>query len=284
MDDRWERLSVREGWIDGDILHEGIPAHLLDALRSWVSGQFPSGNAGLAQSQLTDIEVSCHVYLGSKTGKGKFNRLMDKAETEPREFLTVLDYLVSIRDTGSSHIWALDDTLYRGGSLWRVATAGDTPHLERRVGETMMSLGEQAMSPPTRAAKLLRSAWINAYGLNPQPSKAFFDAVKAVESVAKPVISPDDKGAHLGRMSNYVRDHEHEFTVLLEPVQGSAVAYFNEMLKLLWRSEFDRHGQDDEDVPIEVSREQAEAGVGLATVLVQWFNDGVFRRVTPAPS
>jgi hypothetical protein len=49
------------------------------------------------------------------------------------------------------------------------------------------------------------------------------------------------------------------------------------MLAQLWTSQLDRHGTDDESVPLTVSMEQAEAAVHLATTLVHWFRRGSVR-------
>ena len=42
-------------------------------------------------------------------------------------------------------------------------------------------------------------------------------------------------------------------------------------MRLLWKGEFDRHGTDDANVPLNVGQEQAEAAAHLALFLVEWF-------------
>ena len=48
------------------------------------------------------------------------------------------------------------------------------------------------------------------------------------------------------------------------------------MMRLLWKSEFDRHGTDDETVPLNVSIEEAQDAVALATILVHLAQQGGF--------
>lgn len=48
------------------------------------------------------------------------------------------------------------------------------------------------------------------------------------------------------------------------------------MLRLLWKSEFDRHGTDDETVPLNVSIEEAQDAVALAMILVHLAQQGGF--------
>jgi hypothetical protein len=51
------------------------------------------------------------------------------------------------------------------------------------------------------------------------------------------------------------------------------------MMDLLWYGQIDRHGTDDETVPVNVTQKQAEAAVHAAVTLVEWFISGAFRRV-----
>ena len=46
------------------------------------------------------------------------------------------------------------------------------------------------------------------------------------------------------------------------------------MMQLLWKSQLDRHGTDDDQVPITVSQEESEAALHLAANLVHIFTSG----------
>jgi hypothetical protein len=50
------------------------------------------------------------------------------------------------------------------------------------------------------------------------------------------------------------------------------------MMRVLWKSQLDRHGTDNEAVPIEVSKDEAETALHLAITLVHWFTSGAVTR------
>ena len=62
--------------------------------------------------------------------------------------------------------------------------------LEKRVDSTVEEAARREMEKQGNAAMHLQSAWHHAYRRNPDPSKAFSEAVKAVEAAARPVVSP----------------------------------------------------------------------------------------------
>jgi hypothetical protein len=49
------------------------------------------------------------------------------------------------------------------------------------------------------------------------------------------------------------------------------------MCKLIWKSQFDRHGTDDESVPLNASPQEADAALHLAITLVRYFAGGLFK-------
>jgi hypothetical protein len=104
----------------------------------------------------------------------------------------------------------LEGVLTQGGSAWCVATACDG--LERRVDETSRdavntAMGSAVTAKLTSAAEHLRSAWRSAYGRNPNPLTSYMEAVMAVESAARFVISPKNDRATLGTM---IRDLDNK--------------------------------------------------------------------------
>lgn len=50
------------------------------------------------------------------------------------------------------------------------------------------------------------------------------------------------------------------------------------MMRLQWKGQYDRHGSDDEETPLHVGQDEAEAAVHLAITLVQWFRSGAVAR------
>jgi len=87
------------------------------------------------------------------------------------------------------------------------------------------------------------------------------------------VITPNDSLATWGKMIKALRDKPQKWVAELGSI--SVVA---DMMGELWTSQLDRHGTDDESVPLSVSSAQAEAAVHLATTLVHWFKGGMVDR------
>ena len=179
--------------------------------------------------------------------------------------------------------------LHQAGSAWTVEAVDPTNddlgfHLIRRVDETAQAAASEAMKQG-KAGLHLRRAWAEIYGTNPDPGKAFSEAIKAVEVAVGPVVTPNDKNATLGRMIGELKGSPGRFRVVLSGAGESragvpkgdldALAIARLMAQLLWTSQHDRHGNFDLSHPISVSQEEAQAAVQLAVVLVQWFVTGV---------
>ena len=85
-------------------------------------------------------------------------------------------------------------------------------------------------------------------------------------------------------MISRLRDQSGQFATRLNPKPPppakslDSVAVVCQMMELLWKSEWDRHGVDD-DIPLSVSQQEAEDALALAVTLVRWFDTGaVYRR------
>ena len=113
-------------------------------------------------------------------------------------------------------------------------------------------------------------------GRNPDPSRAYNEAIRAVEVVAAPVVIPDDPKATLGKIIKAMEDKPSKWTVDLVEATPEQVTG---MAAMIWQAQFDRHGTDDEDVPLNVSQEQADAAVHVAIALVRLFAGGHITRV-----
>ncbi|MGH8984178.1 MAG: hypothetical protein ACRDY6_09945 [Acidimicrobiia bacterium] len=179
-----------------------------------------------------------------------------------------------------SRLTGLERILAEGGSAWRLAVYSSPPRggLERRVDEAVTTAARETMSASGRAGQYLAQAWNEAYGRDPSPGEAYRHAVRAVEVAAIPVVIPNDGSATLGKVITAMRDAPQKWSATLSPSDGSdPVEVVRGMCELLWRSQWDRHGVPDASVPFDVSSEEAEAAVHLATTLVQWFTGGTVK-------
>jgi hypothetical protein len=198
--------------------------------------------------------------------------------------LDVLDYtLYHLTPLGDGYTHpaqraaALSGLLLLGGSAWTVSEVGegddgDYRLTRRAVGPVPDAIA--ALTPATRAHAHLVAAWNRSTGRNPDPSGAYREAVRAVEAAAKPIVLPDNDRATLGTMIAALRDKPEKW----ETTVGEVEDVWRQM-EVLWTHQLDRHGTDDESVPLEVTQEQAEVAVHVALLLAHMFARGDIRSV-----
>lgn len=178
---------------------------------------------------------------------------------------------------------ALQKALVEGGSVWGVMWPFPEPaYLARRVTAVSQEQVAAIARGHGRPGEYLLKAWRKLYGRHPDPSSGYKDAVRAVEAATKPVVTPAHKNATLGTIIPALEQGWKKFEVRLggaQHDQKDRVLAVANMMRLMWTGEFDRHGTDDESVPLDVSQEHAEAAVHLALFLVEWFQGGAVRRV-----
>jgi hypothetical protein len=215
--------------------------------------------------------------------------------TDPTESLSdedLLDWIDAIlhinldgRPTSIFRRRAIEiETLLREGhSIWKVSD--DKTSLERRQDATVTKSAHQATESarstgrPASAARL-EGAWTATYGLHPEPSKAFGQAILAVEAVAVPAIVPNHVNATLGHVLGQLKNQGHLYELAIVDKSGalSSVDAVTALISLLWEGHTDRHEGNRPALPI--TQEAAEMAVHAAAVLVQWFSSGAIRRKT----
>jgi hypothetical protein len=198
-------------------------------------------------------------------------------------FLDVVEFVLSKRGGDNSYdrerIDELERMLWEGGSAWRVSTRGAVPHLEARVDATVTAAAERVMTDAGRAGEYLQQAWSKIYGRHPDPGAGYGQSVNAVEAAARPVVSPNDAVATLGKMIGQMRQNPQAWTIEVPaPPAFDRAQVLLGMLDLLWKGHADRHARLGPDEPISVSQSEAEAALHLAVTLVHWFNSGAVRR------
>lgn len=178
-------------------------------------------------------------------------------------------------------IAVLQDMLTLGGSAYRV---NDTrTGLELRVNTTAQravagALAASRTPSSGSAADHLATAWKCAYGRDPDSSKAYGEAIKAVESAAQALIEPNNAKATLGTMLGVMRNSPQRFATAIPAAGGGDdIALVADMMRRLWQGQTSRHGSQS---PTRLETQQeAEMAVHLATTLLQWFAAGLIHRV-----
>jgi hypothetical protein len=125
------------------------------------------------------------------------------------------------------------------GSAYRVNADGTG--LEERITPAVRdaaaeAAAEAAAAPSAgSAAEHLGSAWQSAYGVRPDPVRAYSEAIKAVESAAHAVIQPNHARATLGTMLGEIGNARSKFTTVIPtPAGRDPIATVEAMMRALW--------------------------------------------------
>lgn len=289
---RWRPLSRRNAGLDPEFdgPFEGVPEWLRAELWEWAERALfgaPSSSPthgvirefewlprlrSLAHALRIPLESISDGPVRYDVPLGRLHALVSK---DDELFLDVVDYM--LRSYTSIDRRGLETLLASAGSVWRVN--GQGKGLERRVDSTATLQLSTAIDAGGRPAAHLAIAWAEAFGRNPDPTKAYAEAVKAVEAAVIPVVIPNERTPTLGKAIGQLRDQPGQFRVAVGPPNPeTGVSSVTQMLDLIWTGHYDRHGRADPSEPMAVSQREAEAAVHLAVTLVQWFKSGVVTR------
>jgi hypothetical protein len=140
----------------------------------------------------------------------------------------------------------LDQLLSDGRMIYRVRADGRG--LERRVSVistaaalTAAEAAEEAGYPA--AARRLTLAWNKIYALEPDPSGAYHDAVRAVEAIANRLFLPKDPEPTLGKVIAHLDQAvgKYRFAIADRSTQPASIDAVREMMRTLWFGHRDRH-------------------------------------------
>jgi hypothetical protein len=268
--------------------YDGIPAHLRDPVTRWLR-PFAVGISANRRYGRRDYLEAVQLVLMQEVRPLEWATPMDAAYDLLKRAplaplgLDLVDFTLAhmpehhpSRTLTADHVNAVDELnklLALGGSVWHATPAepGRWRLTRRRPEEATQALAALE-GPSKRPFGYLSDAWGRAYGRNPDPSGAYREAVKAVEAAAKPVVTPNDTLATLGKMIPAIRDAPQKWAFALgDPLAVAA------MMEALWKGQHDRHGTDDETAPASVQQDEAEAAVQMALALVTYFASGRFR-------
>lgn len=282
----WQPLSARRGGTPIDATwQEGIPAWIDQSVRHWLTLQLMDSNVCDRLFARLHITPSYRGYDVRAAAKAIKKMVENLGEVELLDWIDgVLRIDAERRHTSTHDADSLETLLREGHSIWKVSKACDS--LERRQDETVTAAAHQAGQVAksygrAAAAEHLSNAWTKTYGLHPDPSKAYGEAILAVEAVAVPAITPKEASAHLGHVYGQLRSQGHLYELVITDKSGAAgsIQPITELVGLLWHGHTDRH---EGNIPaISITQEAAEMAVHAAATLVQWFASGAIRRKPP---
>ncbi|MFD7879476.1 hypothetical protein ACFV5G_36215 [Streptomyces sp. NPDC059766] len=301
-DDQWTPLSDRDA-PTVRAMRDGVPASLEIPLREWVrtTAERDTSAAGRAAVR---IDVVLYTEESGHEDVGPGERLAYWTPAE--KLLDVTDALLDLLPTGGWQNtpltaglskWqaaliaanSLPDTQYRvplqrllndASSLYTIRDDGRA--LVRRVDSAVVAVtnaAAKAADQPERgsATRHLRQAFDAAYALQPDPAKAYSEAIKAVESAAHSTLQPKHAKATLGTMLGEFRQVQAKLGVPIAGKTGTeGLTVVESMMDLLWTGQTSRHGnlQETRDETVQ----EAIMAVHLASTLVQLFASGAIQR------
>lgn len=284
----WQPLSARLA--GRGALREGVPVVLRQPLRDWIRSQAYRRDdlvgrirvrLDLTRDAMSDEEPEPHIWLAYET---RDKDLLDIADAllsfPPRSPLASLGNewtKLEVKRRKDSLQELLDDAR----SLYTVRVDGFG--LERRAGviasRAYAKAAQTATEKPDAGSAVghLQAAWAAAYGLKPDPVRAYSEAIKAVEAAAHAVADPGNPKATLGTMIRQFRDRPHAFSVVLGGQSAvENVVSVTAMMSMLWSGQTSRHGGK---MPTRIETVgEAQAAVHLAVTLVEWFASGAVRK------
>lgn len=293
MGDRWRPLSVREGGdkdaYDGP--HEGVPDWLFAPLWGWVDALLPPVRVSMSvypPGVATYRELAAALRTrfddqADRDGTTAKQGLFDYVSYDSGRLLDAVAWVLSNRlgtdAAGQEAPRYLDSVLATAGSVYEVGEDERGQfYLSRRVTEEMKAAAEDAMRPADKATSHLAAAWRAIHGRNPNPGYGYAQAVKAIEVVAIPVVSPKNASATLGTVIRDMRVAPANWRVELHhPNREEQTLDFVQVLDLIWKGQL-RHGDPRPDIPLDVTLPEAEAALHLAIPVVKLFRDGTVRR------
>jgi hypothetical protein len=265
-------------------LHDGVPEWLDQPLRDWLQSVL------MAEGGTGSERLASRVLMRLRWAKDNPRQLYVArlAASTQAELLTVVDAVLQLHpawDKGAGipasmfrdKLGGLAAILTDAGSLYRIDLNGCC--LVRRVDATVQAAVNAAIATATStAADHLRTAWVAAYGLHPDPDKAYDHAVLAIEELACPLVCPRNTKATLGTVLSDLRNQATRWELSIEDTstgQPAGIESVIQMLDLLWKGQ-SRHGGNSNSR--QQTQAEAEATVHMAAALTQWLTAGVLHR------
>lgn len=278
----WTPLGASEDELQEFLsLREGLPKYLYESLIGWIRTRKAGQQDWVHWEFLVDFQAASKTPLGVPTGRHtKFADLATFLRTFPPERLAnLVDYMLAtmpLRGYESS-LSALEKTLATGGSSWRVGVRGGRNGLVARMPASVVDIAASVTSSSDRAGEKLAQAWDKVYGPDAQPTDAYVAAVRAVEILICPLVSPKNERATLGTVIRDLRNQTGSWSFVMKHGDGTDTSEeVVAILQLLWKAQNDRHGNGDY---ADVTLEEAQAAVLLATTVVGWLAKGMLQRI-----
>jgi hypothetical protein len=274
-------LSRRTTGLPAEPLVDGVPDWLYAQLQTWLYHVL----------QFADGPITALRPGHDLTGSTRQVMLRVRTSTQPwlipaddPTFLDALDAAIRWGEfdhhgfTTYGDPSSLEGLLAAANSAWRVNA--ESRGLERRIDPTITRAVTTARSNANaESAEHLRVAWDAAYGLYPDPDKAYDEAVLAVEALVCPLVCPNNGRRTLGTVIRDLGNQRDQWQLAIGDKDGQPASpdRLEAMLALLWEGQSRHAGSPNSR---RQTQTEAQAAVHLAATIVQWLSTGVLSHRT----
>lgn len=263
-------------------LHYDVPGHLRKELYSWWRERLSHPRRS-HESMTTDVLLNAlrvEEQMSFTNALGYFQTQSRDPAFQLRLIRACLKHLPA---QGPAKI--LETILVRGNSGY--AVKADGLGLEFRVHPAARDQIEHAVEATSGGvSKHLTRAWNAAYGIEPQPEQAWAAAYNAAEAALRPIISPKDGSAKLGKMIGDYEANPPKWESVIEESRTTfnpdkhteldARETVIQMARTICYGQRTRHGGDKGD-PNTI--EESRSAVHLAISIAMLCQEGALRRV-----
>lgn len=279
----WMPLSVRRNQQSEFSLVDNVPQFMRHGIKGWIQQAINGDNRLVAQMalELRIDELSDNIdnFYADDAVIACIQRSGPWDMYDESLALDVIDWLL---DHGCGHAQSLEHILKSAGYVLRVSPDGS--RLVERIEPTLWDEYEQVTRLDDQASQYMQEAWALAFGRNPNVGDAWSKAIKAIETLLKPIVSPKNNKATIGSMTSELRQAPDKWECKLPDREYKAngetnvkpgIEVFIDALATIGYQP-DRHGSDQ---PQDVDEATARSVLFLATTVVGWLRDGILRTV-----
>ncbi|MDO4661462.1 MAG: hypothetical protein Q4B27_05030 [Candidatus Saccharibacteria bacterium] len=272
--DNWEPLSVRRSQRQPFTPVDGVPDFLWQYAMRWIESAL-NDDTSIVCGLSIDLRLE-HAgnYLEYQGASYAIRACLEETGHDQYTALDVIDWLLG---HGFGQAEALEYILKSAGHVLRVSPDGN--RLVERIEPALWNEYEQVTQPDDQASQYMQEAWSLAFGREPNLSDAWGRAIKAIETLLKPIVSPKNDKATIGSMASVLRQAPDKWKCKLPDREYKAngktrvkpgIEVFIDVIATIGYQP-DRHGGDQQQ---DVDENTARSVLLLATTVVGWLRDG----------
>ena len=268
----WVPLSVRRNQQSEFSLVDNVPQYMRYGIKEWIQQAINGDNRLVAQMalELRIDELSDNIdnFYPDDAVIACIQRSGPWDMYDESMALDVIDWLLG---HSYGHVQSLENILKSAGHVLRVSPDGN--RLVERIDPALWDEYEQVTQLDDQASQYMQEAWTLAFGRDPNLSDAWDRAVKAIEVLLKPIVSPSDDNATLGKMTSALRQAPNKWKCKLPDreykskgeinVKPGIEVFIDALATIGYQP--DRHGSDQ---PQEIDETTARSILFLATTVV----------------